>query len=83
MYSYEIEKINPIFKHLFKKWKKNYYVHNSLNLMHYFEGDLMNRLDNESFNEKIKEIKFDIVFSDAHHQPWSLIWEYKKLLNLI
>lgn len=81
MYSYEIEKINPIFKHLFKEVEKNYYVHNSLNLMHYFEGDLMNRLDNESFNEKIKEIKFDIVFSDAHHQPWSLIWEYKKIIK--
>jgi len=81
LYSYEIEKINPLFSHIFDESDDRFKVHKSNNSLYYFEGDLMKKEDNLYFNEKIKDVKFDIVFSDAHHQHWSLIWEYKNIIK--
>ena len=46
------EKINPFLNICLRS--ENYYVHNSLNLMHYF-WRFMNRLDNESLMKKLKK----------------------------
>ncbi len=80
MFAYEIEDVNPLFADLFTT-RDRMKIHQGKNTLNYFKGDLMNKSDNNYFNDKLDNINFDVIFSDAHHQHWSLIWEYKKILK--
>ena len=81
LFAYEIEELNPLFIDEYDTIDDNLRTKSALNEIKYFKGDLGSKKDNLSFNELLKNIKFDFVFSDAHHQPWSLTWEYKNVIK--
>ncbi len=81
LFAYEIEELNPLFIDEYDIIDENLRTKSTLNEIKYFKGDLGSKKDNLSFNELLKNIKLDFVFSDAHHQPWSLTWEYKNVIK--
>lgn len=81
LYAYEIEEINKIFSSKFQSDIDNFHISKGSNNFYYFHGDIGSKVDNKRFNHLIGNLKFDFVFSDAHHQPWSLIWEYKNVIK--
>lgn len=81
LYAYEIEEINKLFKTKFSENINNFQISKGDNKLFYFNGDLGNKEDNKQFNKELENLKFDFVFSDAHHQPWALIWEYKNVIK--
>ena len=81
LFAYEIEELNPLFIEEYDTIDDNLRTKSALNEIKYFKGDLGSKKDNLSFNELLKNIKLDFVFSDAHHQPWSLTWEYKNVIK--
>ena len=81
LFAYEIEELNPLFIDEYDIIDDNLRTKFALNEIKYFKGDLGSKKDNLRFNELLKNIKFDFVFSDAHHQPWSLTWEYKNVIK--
>ena len=81
LYAYEIEEINELFKMKFSENTDTFDISKGDNSLFYFVGDLGSEEENKRFNEGLNNIKFDFVFSDAHHQPWALVWEYKNVIK--
>lgn len=81
LFAYEIEELNPLFIEEYNIIDDNLRTKFATNKINYFRGDLGSKKDNLRFNELLKNLKFDFVFSDAHHAHWSLTWEYKNVIK--
>ena len=70
---FDINEINPNFKNL------NEIQKNNNNLM-YFKGSVLNKNDAKVFNEFFVE-KFDLIFSDALHEPEAIRSEFELIIK--
>jgi len=71
--AYDINKINPNFKNLDSISKNG-------NSLRYFEGSVLDRIDALKFNSKFN-YKYDLIFSDALHEPDAIRKEYELLIK--
>lgn len=71
--AYDINKINPNFKNLDSISKNG-------NSLRYFEGSVLDRIDALEFNSKFN-YKYDLIFSDALHEPDAIRKEYELLIK--
>ena len=70
---FDINDLNPNFINLNKIQKNN-------NNLIYFKGNVLSKEDAEKFNETFKD-KFDLVFSDALHEPEAIRSEYELIIK--
>ncbi len=70
---FDINDLNPNFINLNKIQKNN-------NNLIYFKGNVLNEEDAQKFNEIFKD-KFDLVFSDALHEPEAIRSEYELIIK--
>lgn len=69
--AYDINEINPDLKDTF-------YENKNQNTTKYFKGDVLNEEDTKDFKNFIK-LKFNIIFSDALHEPEAVYSEYENI----
>lgn len=69
--AYDINEINPDLKDTF-------YENKNQNTTKYFKGDVLNEEDTKDFKNIIK-LKFNIIFSDALHEPEAVYSEYENI----
>ncbi len=70
---FDLNEINPNFKNLDKIQKNN-------NNLIYFKGSVLNKDDTKIFNEFFVE-KFDLIFSDALHEPEAIRSEFELIIK--
>ena len=70
---FDINEINPNFKNLNKIQKNN-------NNLMYFKGSVLNKDDAKIFNDFFVE-EFDLIFSDALHEPEAIRSEFELIIK--
>lgn len=73
--AYDINEINP-------DLKDNFYENKNHNTTKYFKGDVLKEEDTKDFKNFMK-LKFNIIFSDALHEPEAVYSEYENIYKNI
>jgi len=85
LYCFDINEVPQKYSNLYKnrnlvESKRLYSGEVNSNKIYYFKGDVLSELDALEFKNTL-ENKFDLIFSDALHQPDAVLSEFTKIIK--